>query len=669
MGDFRFFFRRRHDRGRLFSFAISSTLVLICLACLSTFLFQGKLSRGAGKCKDSWISLPHKSPDVMFISIVASDSIVHSLVGVNELQIEDQNCVYRLYTSSERVYAQFSREYDGLCVLKQKKCAVDVRLQSGMRMWGDITLDDVPKSTAVVFLRDGIKFTTRAMDWLKLAHVGIDKYYTAGGRREYVGAAIGCHGEMSLSPWWSHVVGPLNTTCAFSPSRTGREDMWAFFSQWFKSRRREWISWPHIWEEDMSVPTFRRGESNSKQDRKLIKYSTRVGKNYGYVGNPYLLWERWFTRWAASYTMRVISAESNLGIRLPGAAPGTDKDGISAASDDSAKKILSTQYGDSVRIGSVWYEPFDAEFGKRYFEALQSIVAERPTMVSIAVISSQVLELTKSWLCNVKQAGFEPPHIFWITFDKESKTVLDASGVGRTIDITDALSPENMDSVHILDGQPAYWKMMLMRARLIRDLLDRGIDVFLFETDQIWLQDPFIRIGKEVHAGADVVGTLDSEQKIAGSMLLLRALLSTRRLWSEVYHRFRLSYDEMQIETKDIHSQSIVAHDETQLSALLLFERDFTQDFPVALGLLDKQAFVEGSWYTGTYTNEDAKRPVTISNNFVSGAEAKKSQAQEFGHWFLKRDNITCDQVSVRKALRYEFLQMPGRWHKEAEGD
>jgi len=281
--------------------------------------------------------------------------------------------------------------------------------------------------------------------------------------------------------------------------------------------------------------------------------------------------------------------------------------------------------------------------------------------VSLTIVNSQFLELTKSWLCNVNTTGLAPPNIYWIALDEESKTALRTLGTGQIVDIADALIGENMDPVHILYGRPSYWKLMLMRTRLIRDLLDRGIDVFLFETDQIWLQNPFHFITKELDAGADMVGTLDSQHNIAGNTILLKSVLATRRMWSEVYHRFKVSYDLVGVESKAIDENTFVQHDQYQLSDLLLFNTEFTQDYPVALGLLNAQLFVGGSWYTGSYTTAESKKPVIINNNFISGSARKKARAITFGHWFLHEDGQTCNLVSVRKALRYEFTQVPGR--------
>lgn len=518
-------------------------------------------------------------------------------------------------------------------------------------MWGDISLHDVPPKATVIFLRENSHFTKRALVWFEVAHNKVVQFYETGARRDIAGMAVGCHGEETLLPWWSHAVGPLNTTCAFSPIRPD----WEFFVEWYKARRREWVSWPHVWNFNSAVPVFWKGKNKNKRDRQLIAFGKMAGTDYSYVGDKYLLWERWFPRWAANHSLRVCTAETDLGIN--GGHPNPP-----VIAKSAQEFIVSTSYGDVISLGTVWYEPVDQQFGRGYFEALKKIVGDMPKMVSVTIINSQFMQLTRSWLCNVRTAGFLPPNIYWIVLDHKAKTELDRLGVGKTVDITDAFTTDNMHSMNILYGQPAYWKLMLMRTRLIRDLLDRGIDVFLFETDQVWLQNPIDYIKREINADADMVGTLDTQHNIAGNIVMLRSVLPTRRLWSEVYLRFKVSYDMKNVESKEIHSSTFVQHDQYQLSDLLLYNTKFTQDFPVALGLLNSELFVGGSWYSGMYSSKVSKRPIIINNNFISGTERKKTRAIVFGHWFLKDDNQTCDVSTVQNVLRYEFKRMPGKW-------
>lgn len=658
MPPFRKYSRRERNatRKHLFLAASFGLLLFLFWFALRPHFFH---SSSYLRCQASSDPATAVAPDYMFISLVNPSAAFQSLDGLSKLNVGSNTCVYRIYVTEDQHFEKLSA-YHAICIAQGRGCAVEVHLHRGARMWGDLSLRDVAKNTRVVFLRDSLTFTSRALTWFRLAHRFTDTFYASGGRHDISGFAIGCHGELPLYPSWAHHVGSFNTTCAFSPIRSPGPDTWEFFTHWFVNRRREWSSWPHAWNKLESLPTFWKGKNKNARDSRLVEFGEDVGKDYSYASNRYLVWEHWYARWASNYTMRVLTAETNLDIstdtlwKPPRRVPFQRKQ-----LNDTANGIVATTYGDALNTGKVWSEALDGELGAGYFNALKKIVAEKPTMVSLTIVNYQFMQLTRSWLCNVQAGNFLPPNIIWITLDKESKQELDALDIGQTVDVMDALSAHNMDSQHILYGQPAYWKLMLMRTRLIRDILDRGIDVFLFETDQVWLQNPFDYINKELEAGSDMVGTLDTQHNVAGNTIMLRSILPTRRMWSEVYRLFKMSYDSKRIEEMDIHSSTFVQHDQYHLSNLLLFDISFTQDFPVALGLLNAQLFVGGSWYSGMYNTTESRRPVIINNNFISGTEKKKARAISFGHWFLTSDNMTCDNSIVRKALQYDFARYP----------
>lgn len=657
MPSFRKYLRRERNATRRHLFLAAAFALLFFLFCrvLARHFFRAANLR----CQATSVPAIATAPDLMFISLISPAAAFPSLDGMSKLNVGTNTCVYRIYVTEDHLFEKVS-VYHAICIGQGRGCAVEVHLHRGARMWGDLSLRDVPKSTTVVFLRDSVIFTSRALAWFRLAHQLTDTFYTNGGRHDISGFAVGCHGERPLHASWSHHVGSFNTTCAFSPMRTPGSDTWEFFSHWFDNRRREWSSWPHAWDKLNSIPTFWKGKNKNFRDSRLIDFGEDVGKDYSYASDRYLVWEHWFARWASNYTMRVLTAETNLDVTTDSMWTVSRRASFPSKLDnDLANGIMATTYGDKVNVGKVWSEPRDADLQAGYFNALKKIVAEKPKMVSLTIVNYQFMQLTRSWICNVESGNFLPPNIVWITLDKESKQELDDLEIGQTVDVMDVLSADNMDSQHILYGQPAYWKLMLMRTRLIKDILDRGIDVFLFETDQVWLQNPFDFINKELEAGSDMVGTLDTQHNVAGNTILLRSILPTRRMWSEVYRLFKMSYDSKRIEEKDIHSSTFVQHDQYHLSNLLLFDISFTREFPVALGLLNAQLFVGGSWYSGMYNTTESRRPVIINNNFISGTEKKKSRAINFGHWFLKSDNVSCDNDIVRKALNYEFARYP----------
>lgn len=597
-------------------------------------------------------SFPRTSPDVIFVTLAKSQNIAVTVKRFAKVHLGQKSCIFRMYAATEYDFRFCSTHFHALCIGHACSCRIEVHYLHGLRMWGQLTLGDIAKDTIVIFLRHSLFFTTRALHWIVLAQSNISSFYNRGGRREYIGAAISCYGEnYDAVPLWSHSVALFNTTCAFSPFRRGQEDPWIFFSSWFLAHKREWLSWPHVWNHEPALTRFRKDKNNAKRSEKLAKFGERNGMDYSFLHNPCLIWERWYLRWAVEYNLRIIAAESNIAIRC-----SLGEHGPLESIFPGPMNFRSTRERDIVTIGSVWYEPFDAELGDRYFQVLKDIVERKAKMVSLTLVNKDFVEMAKSWLCNVRIGGFTPPNIFWISLDHESKQALEAFEIGQTVYIGDALIDNSTVDMDLLYGEPAYWKLMLFRTRLIRDLLDRGIDIFIFETDQVWLQDPFKYIRRELNGGAEMVATLDTQQNIAGNLFLVRSLLSTRRMWTEVYQRFKLSYDFRGVNTQERHSKMFVEHDQYHLSDVLLYDVEFTQDYPVALGILSGQLFVGGSWYSGRYTSEHSKRPVIINNNFISGSARKKARAMSFGHWFLHEDGQTCDLQMAAKTLNNTMI-------------
>lgn len=242
----------------------------------------------------------------------------------------------------------------------------------------------------------------------------------------------------------------------------------------------------------------------------------------------WILWDTCFVTWAVRYGMRALTAETDLGFQFVGTQCMESLHSPPPRRNDSENGIFSTMYGDIVSVGRVWYQPIDSELGLQYFYALKDIVARHPDVVSITFINSKHLNRTKSWLCNINIAGYLPPNIHWIIADHVSKEQFDTIGIGRTVDIADSFKVANMDPFSSNYGSPAYWRLLLMRIRLVRDLLDRGIDVFLFETHQLWRHNPFNYILNKIDGGAAMVSTLPLGQNISSSVVYFKSFMSTR---------------------------------------------------------------------------------------------------------------------------------------------
>ena len=246
-------------------------------------------------------------------------------------------------------------------------------------------------------------------------------------------------------------------------------------------------------------------------------------------------------------------------------------------------------------------------------------------------------------------------------------------------------------------GAPGYWQLMLERTLLLSQLLDRGVGVLLFETDQVWMGNPMPDVLRLVSGGcsadavrhpptagdggagpasalpigvpvrrADLVGTTNTRNEIMGNFLFLRPTLATRRLWSEVSIQFAAVYKRHKLARRRSSRALDIDNDQSLLTDLATRsrkQRRWTSTHPAArVCVLPRNKYVDGRWYDAYsasgkshafrihYRGSAAAAPVVINNNFIVGIPAKMSRAKRYGHWFVSSAGV-CDAQAVHRAV------------------
>eukprot|EP00173_Palmaria_palmata_P005068 Plantae.Rhodophyta-Palmaria_palmata.ctg8184.p1 GENE.Plantae.Rhodophyta-Palmaria_palmata.ctg8184~~Plantae.Rhodophyta-Palmaria_palmata.ctg8184.p1 ORF type:complete len:233 (-),score=29.15 Plantae.Rhodophyta-Palmaria_palmata.ctg8184:654-1352(-) len=208
---------------------------------------------------------------------------------------------------------------------------------------------------------------------------------------------------------------------------------------------------------------------------------------------------------------------------------------------------------------------------------------------------------------------------------------------------------------------------MLERTALLRDVLDAGVGVLHFETDQIWFGSPMEAIDSAVVDGDELIGqahvpdmviTINTRGEASGNFFLLRPTLATRHLWSvvteEFFHSYRKSLKSKEAKRGQWH---YIQNDQSLFTRYGLGQEEWYVDtFPVArYAVLNKQRFVDGTWYLDFednkgakvtrrvhYTSPESLEPVVLNNNFMIGVDGKKKRAQRFSHWFWNGYEHAC---------------------------
>lgn len=369
----------------------------------------------------------------------------------------------------------------------------------------------------------------------------------------------------------------------------------------------------------------------------------------------------------------VTNADANFGV-MEGRVAGRTR---SAVIEDLLDKEAVTKYKSVLRR--------IAEFAR----------SRGTSSVSFTLTTGAFLETTLSWLCNVAVLEIAPPAMVFVTSEEKVAEALSefmskhpTLGQGTLIiamegavkAITEAESPDKS----LQYATAGYWMLMLQRTFLLRDLLDHGVSILHFETDQIWLSDPMPYIEHELQfeRGSDCVVedyrypdmvVTRSRHEVAGNFFYLRPTVSTRQLMSTLVDRFYLSH-KTSVESffTRWRKRFSIANDQTLLTALVL-QRDWLhrRSFPnVKYKELNAELFVDGRWFWDFedsngrrvekrkhYTSESSLYPVILNNNYIVGVETKKARAQRFGFWFVKQSGEEggewrCDDEAVRQAGR-----------------
>lgn len=418
-------------------------------------------------------------------------------------------------------------------------------------------------------------------------------------------------------------------------------DKWRAFLRWLQQQRPDWFMWP-------AVIGLR-----DKRDERWDHFRSTVRAT----------WPLWLSRFSALYDLYTLYPRHAHPepLSLPHVTSTTT---TTSKSDKQHTELLRNAR--IVRLAldaSIVRHGADSRIADGSVHSIVSLGRRHGGVVSLTVINRAFLDTARSWICNVDVAGFRPPGIVWITTDDEAyeglRHVPDSVAV-RMAEMRGAKRGTRF-------GSPGYWLLMLERTTLIRDILDHGVAVFAFETDQIWLRDPVPYVARALHGGGDdvdIVGTIDSSHDIAGNFLFLNPTLATRRLWAEVVHRFEHAYNAEHMDTQPATARIIIENDQTLLTKLTLFDELFRARAPTVFRALDPELFVSGRWYDGGkrfYTSRKSRSPIIINNNFIEGIARKTLRLKRHAHWFLGLDG-SCKAARVRRAIEQN------EWRAEQAG-
>lgn len=267
-------------------------------------------------------------------------------------------------------------------------------------------------------------------------------------------------------------------------------------------------------------------------------------------------------------------------------------------------------------------------------------IQNRYGLVMISIINDAFLPFTFSWMCNTKNMNIHERIIF-ITTDAYSKENLNRHWKkSKSVYIP---------SLHLHGNQSfskvGYVKLMNLRTQLILQLLLENINVFLFETDCVWLSNPLPEIKSQMNSYDMLLVWQTRGTSVLGGFMVLKATKPTISLWAKLSTKMWELYKRIKLANENAN---VSKFENDQVYFTKLVKMKYAN---VKSGYLSNKKFSDGKWYGFTKKEQTKVVPMIINNNWITGNDKKIQRAKKWGHWFLMKDR-KCDLNKISKVVR-----------------
>ena len=157
-----------------------------------------------------------------------------------------------------------------------------------------------------------------------------------------------------------------------------------------------------------------------------------------------------------------------------------------------------------------------------------SNIHSKYNVVAVQFLNEGFVEMTKSWICNVKKFPSVLAMTLFIVTDTRAHAAL--KNFGNQFDINIVFKPYSTPK-NMAYGNYAYYDYMLFRTNIISRLLQNHINVWLIESDAVWLRDPSSVV---LNQKADIITMSDAmppKKLLQGGFQFLRSTDKTIRAW------------------------------------------------------------------------------------------------------------------------------------------
>lgn len=272
-----------------------------------------------------------------------------------------------------------------------------------------------------------------------------------------------------------------------------------------------------------------------------------------------------------------------------------------------------------------WYER------ERIF-TVASQLSQRFGYVTLVYLNEAYLNITKSFACNMDQLDpLAIQRFIFIAADLHTARHLHDFNPRVRVEI---LPYHVGHSVEF--GTYDYFRLTLERLKLQNELLRRGINVFVVESDAVWFSTKVFDVINSFLLENDIVSGDDASTPTRSSNLISAGFVACKSnpATVEFFGNYVSSYDSLLYSHRA--DESIALMGEQALMTQLLN----SSSHMLTIQWLDVCSFANGQWYSSESFRSTCGQPIVIQNNYVVGNDNKITRAKVWGHWFL--DGESC---------------------------
>eukprot|EP01047_Picozoa_sp_COSAG01_P056456 COSAG01_NODE_6404_length_3685_cov_14.157278_4_plen_386_part_00 len=254
-------------------------------------------------------------------------------------------------------------------------------------------------------------------------------------------------------------------------------------------------------------------------------------------------------------------------------------------------------------------------------------VTKKHGFAYLVFLNAAYLDITESWVCNVKALGNVLPNTAFVCGDANTtKALLDFDPSLH------AFTHSYAQKGGVTYGTYEYFRLTVERLLVQNAMIQQGVSIMVVEADAAWLPraaDMQAKIN-ELLQTHEILSANDGEKakQISAGFLAIRST-SKMRAFFQKYVDFYVQHLENAKKRAGAREQIGHVGEQVTMTSML-------KDGNVSVKWLSDCTFsASGKWYTNSAYRKRCKNLRVVQNNFIKGNDLKRQRAKRFKHWYM----------------------------------